>query len=189
MLLKLRQIACVLACLCSVNGYAGVDTGVYACVAHRVVGIQGEGEKHYHGQIELPPEEKLFILTIEKKDISNEEACVSREAYERYLASKYGNKSKSKYVVMLESAISDYQYWMHCGTKYQASFSDEKHSLFPLVSESGFVFRSSSLDTLSLGSRFEGGKSNSLTYTFFYYHPDSTGGSGNYLETGICQKK
>ena len=47
MSLKLRQIACVLACLCSVNGYAGVDTGVdtgvYACVAHRVVGIQGEG--------------------------------------------------------------------------------------------------------------------------------------------------
>lgn len=113
--------------------------GTYACVAQRVVGIQGEGSSRHHGSIKLREEKLSFLLTITKIKKEDRMWC--------YMDDDPPLKRDPFY------------HWWECESRSKATFSKEKYPL-PFRGDGKHVFLESVNGTFHISI---GGK-----YTFSY---------------------
>ena len=172
----MKRAILLLALICPAVGLAAPPPseqgGAYACIAHRVVGLQNsESGERYAGKIKLRTEQQNFLITISRLP-------TPRTGTQARLCSEF----------KFESAYREY--W-NCKTSFGLKFSKGKADvLFPLRGESLSSFRSEVL----LSSFW---LMSNLTYVYhrhtlgkvdFNKEPPRVVPSNYYVEEGICQK-
>jgi hypothetical protein len=120
------------------------SSSTYGCIAQRVVGIQGEGDKRHHGKIRLSDEESKFLVTISKIAPSSRPWCTNEKS---------------------RAVDKPYQYWWECLSENEMSFSKKKSPL-ALRGDGVHVFRGIAAD------RFHIGVSGHYTYSYTNYGGD-----------------
>jgi hypothetical protein len=116
-----------------------LQPGSYACIAQRVLGMQGKAEtgKRTWGRIALAPEQERFLVKTAKINEDQRRWCSSASVG--------------------QLGIEDYRrLWWECKTSYELTFSRGKYSL-PLRSDNLYIFHDSLYGTFHLG----------VTYVFF----------------------
>jgi hypothetical protein len=106
-----------------------VTVETYACMAQRVVGIQGDKSKgtRYHGPIVPPPEDERFLITITAIDETKREWCSSP----------------------IYQPKEGLRFWYFCRTKFELRFSKGKGGM-SLRSDDVHVFHDELLDNFQI---------------------------------------
>jgi len=137
-----------------------LQPGSYACIAQRVIGMQGKAEtnKRTWGRIALAPEQERFLVKTAKINEDQRRWCSSATV------GKLG--------------IEDHRrLWWECKTSYELTFSRGKYSL-PLRGDNLHIFHDGIYGTFHM----------TVFMTYVFFSADFNVGN-YYLEEGVCQKQ